>query len=163
MTRAPRSERGLPPARPAPARTGALGSWAAVGVAALLGAWGAEAAELTVLVTGGSDGVARGSVFASEADWLKRPLGAADGAFGADGVARLVFSGLEPGWIAVSVFHDEDGDGELDTNFIGIPSEPVAASNNPSARFGPPSWEDSRFELPEGGVEITIALTEAGK
>ena len=54
---------------------------------------------------------------------------------------------LKPGEYAVSVYHDEDGDGELDRNFIGIPSEDVGSSNDAPANFGPPDYEDAKFLL----------------
>jgi len=54
---------------------------------------------------------------------------------------------LPPGEYALSVFYDEDGDGEMDTNFIGMPKEPIAMSNNAVAKFGPPSYDDAVFSL----------------
>jgi uncharacterized protein (DUF2141 family) len=43
------------------------------------------------------------------------------------------FPGVAPNTYAVSVFHDENSNGKLDTNFMGIPREGVGASNG--ARF----------------------------
>lgn len=54
---------------------------------------------------------------------------------------------LPLGTYALSVFHDTDNDGELDTNFIGIPKEPIAMSNNAEGKFGPPKYEDAVFTL----------------
>jgi uncharacterized protein (DUF2141 family) len=54
---------------------------------------------------------------------------------------------LPPGEYALSVFYDEDNNGELNTNFIGMPKEPIALSNNAVAKFGPPSYEDAVFTL----------------
>lgn len=54
---------------------------------------------------------------------------------------------LPLGAYALTVFHDTDNDGELDTNFIGIPKEPIAMSNNAVAKFGPPKYEDAVFTL----------------
>jgi uncharacterized protein (DUF2141 family) len=54
---------------------------------------------------------------------------------------------LPLGSYALSVFHDSDNDGELNTNFIGMPKEPIAMSNNALAKFGPPKYEDAVFEL----------------
>lgn len=54
---------------------------------------------------------------------------------------------LPLGTYALTVFHDTDNDGELDTNFIGIPKEPIAMSNNAVAKFGPPKYEDAVFTL----------------
>ncbi len=54
---------------------------------------------------------------------------------------------LPPGQYAMSIFHDVNGNGELDTNFIGMPKEPIAMSNNAKAKFGPPKYEDAVFDV----------------
>ena len=54
---------------------------------------------------------------------------------------------LPLGSYALSVFYDQDNDGELATNFIGIPKEPIAMSNNAEGKFGPPKYEDAVFNL----------------
>ena len=54
---------------------------------------------------------------------------------------------LPLGDYAFSVFYDQDGDGELKTNFIGMPKEPIAVSNNAVAKFGPPKFDDAVFNL----------------
>ena len=54
---------------------------------------------------------------------------------------------LPPGEYALSIFYDSNANGELDTNFIGIPKEPVALSNNARPRFGPPKYKDAKFTL----------------
>jgi len=56
---------------------------------------------------------------------------------------------LPPGEYALSIFYDSNDNGELDTNFIGIPKEPVALSNNARPRFGPPKYKDAVFTLGE--------------
>jgi uncharacterized protein (DUF2141 family) len=40
------------------------------------------------------------------------------------------FPGVQQGNYAVAVFHDENSNGKLDTNFLGIPREGTGASNN---------------------------------
>ena len=69
----------------------------------------------------------------------------------------FVVKGLQSGSYAVSIFHDKDNDGELNTNFIGIPTEPYAFSNNAKGRFGPPNFEDCLFELTKT-TQILIKL-----
>ncbi len=64
---------------------------------------------------------------------------------------------LPPGEYALTVFYDANGNGQLDTNFIGIPKEPVAMSNNAKMRFGPPKYDDARFEL---GDEPLVQVIE---
>ena len=64
------------------------------------------------------------------------------------------FSGIEPGTYAVSVHHDEDGDGKLKTNFIGMPKEGVGISNNPR---GMPSFGGSMIQIGTGSaISITM-------
>lgn len=54
---------------------------------------------------------------------------------------------LPLGDYALSVFYDQNGDGKLNTNFIGMPKEPIALSNNAAAKFGPPEYDDAVFSL----------------
>lgn len=57
---------------------------------------------------------------------------------------------LAPGEYALSLVHDENDNGRLDSNLIGIPKEPVGASNNAKGSFGPPKWKDAKFAVPAG-------------
>jgi uncharacterized protein (DUF2141 family) len=72
--------------------------------------------------------------------------------------SRAVIEGVAPGTYSISLHHDVDGNGELKTNFLGIPREPIGASNNAKARFGPPSFDDMAFEVKGEPVEMTITL-----
>ncbi|MEM9253942.1 MAG: DUF2141 domain-containing protein [Pseudomonadota bacterium] len=54
---------------------------------------------------------------------------------------------LPVGDYAFTAFHDANGNGELDTNFFGLPKESIAMSNNAKAKFGPPKYEDAVFVL----------------
>ena len=51
------------------------------------------------------------------------------------------------------MFYDANNNGKLDTNFIGIPKEPVALSNNARPKFGPPKYKDAVFAV---GAEPVI-------
>lgn len=72
--------------------------------------------------------------------------------------ALCLFDDLTAGRYAVSVAHDEDGDGELDRGLFGIPREPWGASNDAPARFGPPSFSDAVFRYEGGRRSIRIRL-----
>ena len=72
----------------------------------------------------------------------------------ANGRARASFTNVPPGTYAVTLIHDENDNGELDTNFLGMPREGVGTSNNPKARMGPPKWKDAKFEV-EAGAKLT--------
>lgn len=63
---------------------------------------------------------------------------------------------LPPGRYAVSVYEDLNRNHKLDHNVIGIPREPVGASNNPKGRFGPPRFAECSFEL--GATDETIII-----
>jgi uncharacterized protein (DUF2141 family) len=65
---------------------------------------------------------------------------------------------LPPGAYGLRVMHDLDGDGEMDTNLVGLPTEPWAFSNNATGRFGPPSQEAIRFELTDAPSAQTLRL-----
>jgi uncharacterized protein (DUF2141 family) len=97
------------------------------------------------------------ALFDSESSWLKKPY---QGSFGKilDGKSTVEFRNIGDGTYAISVFHDEDNDGELDTNFFGIPSEAIGSSNDAPARFGPPKWKDAKFEIKGGDVRQIINL-----
>ena len=58
----------------------------------------------------------------------------------------------------ISVFHDIDADGELDTNLIGIPKEPTGFSNNAKGKFGPPKYEQVKFSFTESDQKLSIRL-----
>lgn len=72
--------------------------------------------------------------------------------------AVCIFSGVSPGDYAVSVFHDENANGILDRNLIGIPKEGVGASNDAVAKSGPPKFDDARFSYQGGQQTLTIHL-----
>lgn len=67
-----------------------------------------------------------------------------------EGQASVIFENIPEGTYAVSAFHDEDDDQKLDM-FLGFyPTEDYATSNNAPAKFGPPKWEDAKFDLRNG-------------
>ncbi len=67
-----------------------------------------------------------------------------------DGLAFAAFEDVPAGPFAVSVFHDEDSDGELDSVALGIPSEPYGFSADARNTFGPPSFEEAHIDLAAG-------------
>jgi uncharacterized protein (DUF2141 family) len=70
-----------------------------------------------------------------------------------------VFENLPAGEYAVSVFHDENGNKKMDTNFLGIPKEGVGASNNARGHFGPPKYKDAKFNFNGSAQTIYINIT----
>jgi uncharacterized protein (DUF2141 family) len=57
------------------------------------------------------------------------------------------FSNIEPGTYAVAVVHDENSNGKLDKNFVGVPSEGYGVSNNKTYALSAPKWDESVFTI----------------
>ena len=130
-----------------------------ISTAALLAGIGAiQAAELSIDVAGVRD--AKGKVMVAlheQAGGVKFPD--TTGAIAAQwrkaepGTMRFVFPGLTPGQYAVAVYHDENSNGEMDTNMLGMPSEGYGFSNEAEGSMGPPSFADAAVNLADGAVE----------
>ena len=70
--------------------------------------------------------------------------------------AEINFENLPPGQYAFRLFHDVNGDGRMDTNPFGMPTEPFAFSNNARGQFGPAGWAAAAFTLNAGANVQTI-------
>ena len=66
------------------------------------------------------------------------------------------FSDVPDGDYAISVYHDENGNGRLDSNFLGIPREGVGASNYAKGHLGPPKFKDAMFRIDATSRSLTI-------
>ena len=75
-----------------------------------------------------------------------------------DGRAEHVFEQLPYGEYALKLYHDENGNGKLDRNFIGIPKESYGFSNNPRTFAGPASYRQALFEFKVPDHTLTIHL-----
>ncbi len=131
----------------------------AVLAGALLALPGANAAELTVEVTGigQPDGQVVVSLFNQSEGWLRKGL-SSTGAAAKAATVRVTFPGLSEGDYAVSVIHDVNGNRKLDTNLVGMPIEPYGFSNDAAGNFGPPSFDQAKFRLGPDNKSITIKL-----
>lgn len=74
---------------------------------------------------------------------------------------RHIFREIPKGTYAISVFHDENEDNELNTNFLGIPVEDFGFSNNVMGSFGPPDFDEASFLLKENSHKVQIDLKSA--
>ncbi len=69
------------------------------------------------------------------------------------GAVTVRITGVPPGIYAAQAFHDENDNGKIDRNFIGLPQEGLGFSNDAKMRFGPPSFDDAAFRVgPDGGL-----------
>jgi uncharacterized protein (DUF2141 family) len=103
------------------------------------------------------------AVYDNEDDWLGDDVVAGQTMVVAeemnDGVIVAEIE-LEPGNYAVSVHHDDNDNDKMDTNFIGIPKEPIGLSNGAVAKFGPPKYKDAVFTVGENVTEMPVKLLD---
>jgi uncharacterized protein (DUF2141 family) len=73
-----------------------------------------------------------------------------------EGSQQVSICDVEAGEYAVAIFQDENRNGKLDSNFIGIPKEPYGFSNN-IKKMRPPSFEEASFQYEANElVEINL-------
>lgn len=72
--------------------------------------------------------------------------------------ASCNFAEIPQGTYALAVIHDENMNGELDTNWMGIPKEGYGFSNDVKIRGGAPSFDDAGFRYEGQTLEMTITL-----
>jgi uncharacterized protein (DUF2141 family) len=75
-----------------------------------------------------------------------------------DNSCEVTFKNIPKGVYAISLFHDENDNNKMDSNFLGIPNEDYGCSNNASGFMGPPKWEDAKFEVKDKSITQTITL-----
>jgi uncharacterized protein (DUF2141 family) len=117
----------------------------------------AQSLEVTVQNIKDTKGSIRVGLFTNEKDFLKK---ASEGKIvkASSEEVKVLFENLKPGTYAVSVIHDENENGELDSNFMGIPKEGFAFGNNAMGTFGPPSFDESKVVIDKTTVVQVIKL-----
>ena len=84
-----------------------------------------------------------------------------------DGRDKYLIEDVEAGEYALMVYYDENGNGRMDKNFIGIPTEPLGFSNRYRPK-GPPAYERAAFTLGKEesqsfDVELYLPLGKFGR
>ncbi len=121
-----------------------------------------QAAEIELEVTGlkQTEGQVTVAAFAEAGSWLRKPVAVAMVAASKQEDGRVVvrIKDLpESGELALSVLHDVNGNGKMDSNPMGMPLEPFAFSNNAVGNFGPASFEQAKFSI-KPGARISVRL-----
>lgn len=75
----------------------------------------------------------------------------------ATGTVHLDFGAVPAGTYAVSLVHDENGNGKLDTALM-IPREGFGFSRDAPVRMGPPKFERASFAVESGDVHLAIRV-----
>ena len=74
-----------------------------------------------------------------------------------DGKAIITFENVLPGEYAIMVLHDANENKRMDFEDNGMPKESFGTSNNPRS-FGPPMYEDAKFNIAKEDLELSIRL-----
>ncbi len=72
--------------------------------------------------------------------------------------ASFEFSDIKPGKYAIAVIHDENLNGELDTNWLGVPKEGYGFSSGAEATLSAPSFSNAQFSYHGDDLQMSIDL-----
>ena len=76
-----------------------------------------------------------------------------------NGRGECFFSGVPAGDYGVTVFHDENGNGKFDMNWMGMPLEGYGFSSNIKPRFKAPDFDECKFHCEGTGIkEVPIEI-----
>jgi len=112
--------------------------------------------EISMLGFDSNEGKAMIGLFIEEETFLRTPKMTLS-----SGIKNLksevVFKDIPDGIYAVSVYHDENDNDELDLIMGILPKEDNGTSNNPNTIMGPPKWQESIFEV-KGGETVSLEI-----
>jgi uncharacterized protein (DUF2141 family) len=98
-------------------------------------------------------------IYTEAGQWLNNAASgqrfALDAAVG--GKVTVVLKNLPEGPLALSLYQDANGNGKLDMNAMGMPTEPYGFSNNASGQYGPPKFEQAVL-TPAAGAPLKVRL-----
>lgn len=119
----------------------------------------AHALDLTVEIIDArsNTGVVAVGLFSPGPGWLAEPSALKYERVPAGPRTILVLRDLAPGRYALAATHDENGNGKLDTNFVGVPTEPYGFSRDARGLLSPPTFDDAAIDL-SADATLTIRL-----
>jgi uncharacterized protein (DUF2141 family) len=112
--------------------------------------------EVTIKNIKDLKGSIRLSVYNNETDFLTKEVASKTISANAKEII-VAFTNLKPGTYAISAYHDANENNELDSNLIGMPTEPYGFSNNAMGRFGPPAFDAAKVKFDQP-VKLSIEL-----
>ena len=115
-----------------------------------------------IRVTGAANdlGTVKIAIYENEETFNNPDLALATNSLSLDGgeaVWAVPVSGL-PNRIAIAAYHDENGDQQLTLNRFGIPSERYGFTNNARGLTGPPTFEQTVINRPQGGEALNLFI-----
>jgi len=129
-----------------------LGVSAAIIALAMAAPLAAQTLEVEIQGVRSSKGAVQADIYAPPRRHIAKQLIPAKA-----GGMKVRFTDLPPGDYAVLLYHDENGNGRLDTGPLRLPTEGYAFSQDARARLGPPSFDKMRVTVPAGSEVTTTA------
>ena len=100
-------------------------------------------------------GVLRIALYDSEANFLDfKEVFASKVVPATIGTTTVVIGSLPAGVYAIALYQDQNDNGAMDKNWLGIPTEPLGFSNAQLRTFGPPSFKACAFTLTAGENKV---------
>jgi uncharacterized protein (DUF2141 family) len=118
----------------------------------------ADFCEVVVRVTNVAD--ARGLVrvaVCQEGDWLRFDQPLCGQAPACRGVVSITLRPVPPGVYGVLAHHDANGDGRINRDLLGRPTEGIGFSRDAPILFGPPRFRDAALVF-RAGSRVTVDL-----
>jgi uncharacterized protein (DUF2141 family) len=126
-----------------------------------LRAGAAMAADVTVTVDQieSAQGKVYVTLWGSKETWLDDQKSLQNiGQPAAVGSVTFVMHDVAPGRYAIATFHDENGNGQMDFNFIGYPTEGYAFSHDIRPFLSAPSFDSCAFDVGIDDAAVTIHM-----
>lgn len=121
-----------------------------------------KAAELTVTIDHikNDEGIVYAQLFLGEDSYINNNAEQNAMMPAKQGVGEFTFTDLKPGDYVVRLYHDENGNQQLDMNAFGMPLEGYGFSNEAVANMGPPQYKDMvvRIEESDGVVKTKAKM-----
>lgn len=119
-----------------------------------------EEGSITITIKGieNKGGIMMIALFKEDDKFLKTPSFSQEVTISTETEIEVVFSSIPYRKYALSIFHDLNENGELDSNMIMIPKEPIGFSNDYFPKFGPPKFKNAAFDLDQVEIHMTVNL-----
>lgn len=116
--------------------------------------------DVTVTTTAPAKGDIHVAVYASEAAYLaeKPDYGKVVRLQSSKAKIAAAVEGLPPGHYVIAGYHDVNGNGKIDKNFMGAPVEPYGFTREPGSKWSRPAWKDIVVEVTGKGSAHTIVM-----
>ena len=106
-------------------------------------------------------GVMRIAVYDSEANFLDfKEVFASKVVPATKGTTKVVLDSLPAGTYAIALYQDQNNNGKMDKNWIGIPTEALGFSNAQLRPFGPPRFKACAFSIKAGEDKVILIPLE---